>query len=122
MITNNYLRKLFEYDDRDIILCQILEYVRVKDSTFFYKISLEPQEELLSEEERYFLVCLAVLVKYKSSTYPGWMDKKHLMYDAPVFYNKKHITQQQMQELVINAPDAFKKHNLYFLLEGLERR
>lgn len=122
MITNEYLDKLYKYRDRDAILCQVLDYARNKNECFFNNINNSCDIEQLTEEEKYFIICIAVLVKYKSEMlYPAWLDDDRLKYQEPVFFNKRHITEEQKQDLLLNGHKVFKQHNLYFLEEGLER-
>lgn len=95
MITNRYLDQLYQYHDRDIILCQILDHARHEHSDFFQNIS--------------------------TGCDLARLDDKHLRYEEPVFFNKKHISEKQKEDLVLNGPKVFREHNLYFLEKGLER-
>ena len=125
MITNSYLKMFYEYSDRDTSINQLLEFLKFKHPKFLANIrEEEPQFNLLTEEEKSFLIIASALIEYclndTQESIPNWINDGFLRFTEPFFYNKR-ITDKEKEHLLIESPSAFKKRNVYFLLEGLER-
>ncbi len=125
MITNNYLKMFYEYPDRDTSINQLLEFLRFKHPKFLANIKDEiPQFDLLNEDEKCFLIIVSALLEYCLSDMqekiPNWINDDFLRFKEPFFYNRR-LTNRDKEHLLRESPETFKKRNVYFLLEGLER-
>lgn len=125
MITNSYLKMFYEYPDRDTSINQLLEFLRFKHPKFLSNIKENvPQFDLLTEDEKNFLIVASALIEYCLSdmqvAIPNWINDDFLRFKKPFFYNRR-LTDRDKEHLLRESPEAFKKRNVYFLLEGLKR-
>jgi hypothetical protein len=125
MIGNSYLKELYEYEDTDMSLNQLLEYIKFKDkgfieSIFSYPVNLDD----CNSKEIFFLTLTAAIIDYcfqiNKIAIPEWIRDERLVFEEPYYYSKR-LTGFEKIKLQFSNPAPFRRRNVYFELEGLQR-
>lgn len=124
MIGNKYLQELFDYQEENTSLNQLLELLKSKDSEFI-KSLWEPLDlNICLDEEIEFLTKVAALMDYYLQIHdievPEWLRDEKLRFEKPYFYSEK-ISDFEKIKLQFTNPAPFKARNVYFDLEGIKR-
>src|SRR5660397_130884 len=94
MIGNSYLKELYEYEDMDTSLNQLLEYIKFKDkgfiaSIFEYPVNLDD----CNSKEIFFLTLTAAIIDYffqiTGINIPEWIRDERLVFEKPYYYSKR---------------------------------
>lgn len=92
MIKNEYLKKLYMYNDRDIALSQLIEYFSIKDEEFVDSIMNDfPDLEECTKEEFEFLTAASAIIDYfmqiNNLNVPSWVRDSRLNFDFSIYCN-----------------------------------
>ncbi|MBN2284820.1 MAG: hypothetical protein JXQ26_07280 [Tissierellales bacterium] len=125
MIGNSYLEVLYEYEDMDTSLNQLLEYIKFEDKYFIESIFDEPVYlDACDSEELFFLTVSSAIMDYffqiKGLDIPEWIRDERLAFDTPYYYSKR-LNDIKKVKLQFSNPAPFRRRNVYFELEGLQR-
>jgi len=125
MIGNRYLKKLYEYEDTDMSLNQLLEYIKFKDKEFIKSIFEYPVNlDECNSKEIFFLTLTAAIIDYffqiNEIDIPEWIRDERLVFQEPYYYSKR-LTDFEKIKLQFSNPAPFRRRNVYFELEGLQR-
>ena len=125
MIGNSYLRNLYSYEDMDTSLNQLIEYIKSKDKGFLDSIFDEPVDlDACDSDEMFFLTISSAIMDYffqvNEIDIPKWIRDKRLAFDAPYYYSKR-LTDFEKVKLQFTNPGPFRRRNVYFELDGLQR-
>lgn len=125
MIGNNYLKELYEYEDTDMSLNQLLEYIKFKDKGFIKSIFESPVNiDDCNAKEIIFLTLTAAIIDYffqiNEIDIPEWIRDERLVFEVPYYYPKR-LTDFEKVKLQFSNPAPFRRRNVYFELEGLHR-
>src|SRR6056297_1007687 len=125
MIGNSYLKELYEYEDTDMSLNQLLEYMKFKDKGFIKSIFEYPVIlDGCNSKEIFFLTLTAAIIDYffqiNEIDVPEWIRDERLVFQEPYYYSKR-LTDFEKIKLKFSNPAPFRRRNVYFELEGLQR-
>jgi len=125
MIGNSYLKELYEYEDLDMSLNQLLEYIKFKDKGFVESIFECPVNlDNCGPKEIFFLTLSAAIIDYffqiNEIDIPEWIRDERLVFEKPYYYSKR-LTDFEKIKLQFSNPAPFRRRNVYFELEGLQR-
>jgi len=125
MIGNSYLKELYEYEDTDMSLNQLLEYIKFKDKEFIKSIFESPVNiDDCNSKEIFFLTLTAAIIDYffqiNEIDIPEWIRDERLVFQEPYYYSKR-LTDFEKVKLQFSNPAPFRRRNVYFELEGLQR-
>lgn len=125
MIGNKHLQELFNYEDEDTSLNQLLELLKYKDIKFIDSLSNEPIDiELCTDKEIKYLTKASALIDYYLQIHgievPDWLRDEKLKFDRP-YYHSKRISDFERFKLQYTNPSPFKARNVYFDLDGIGR-
>jgi len=125
MIGNSYLKELYEYEDTDTSLNQLLEYIKFKDKGFIESIFEYPVNlDNCNSKEIFFLTLTAAIIDYffqiNEIDIPEWIRDERLVFQEPYYYSKR-LTDFEKIKLQFSNPAPFRRRNVYFELEGLQR-
>ena len=124
MIGNKYLQSLFDYQDEDTSLNQLLEMLKYKDAEFIESLNNPVNLELCTDKEIIYLTKVSSLIDYCLQLYdievPEWLRDEKLSFDKP-YYHPKRISDFEKIKLQYTNPSPFKTRNVYFDLEGINR-
>jgi hypothetical protein len=125
MIGNSYLNSLYKYEDRDTSLNQLLDYIKSKDRGFLDSIFNEPVDlNVCDSDELFFLTISSAIIDYlfqiNDVDIPEWIRDERLAFDTPYYYLKR-LTDFEKVKLQFANPGPFRRRNVYFELDGLQR-
>ena len=125
MIGNSYLNSLYKYEDRDTSLNQLLDYMKSKDKGFLDSIFNEPVDlDTCDFDELFFLTISSAIMGYffqiNDIDIPEWIRDERLAFDTPYYYSKR-LTDFEKVKLQFSNPAPFRRRNVYFELDGLQR-
>ena len=125
MIGNKYLQTLYEYEDEDTSLNQLLEFLKCKDNSFIDSLYKPINLKECNNREIKYLTIIAALIDYFLQIYcievPNWLRDEKLMFDRPYFYPRKRISDFEKVKLLYTNPAPFRNRNVYFDLNGIQR-
>lgn len=125
MIGNKYLDDLFNYSDEDTSINQLLELLKFKDKKLINSLYKEPVNlKLCTDKELKYLTKISALIDYYLQIHdmevPNWLRDEILQFDRP-YYHSRRLSDFQKLKLQYTNPSPFKRRNVYFDLEGIER-
>ena len=124
MIGNKYLQSLFEYQDEDTSLNQLLEMLKYKDVEFIESLNNPVNLELCTDQELIYLTKVSSLIDYYLQSHdidvPAWLRDEKLSFDKP-YYHSKRISDFGKIKLQYSSPSPFRTRNVYFDLDGINR-
>ena len=124
MIGNKYLQSLFEYQDEDTSLNQLLEMLKYKDAGFIESLNNPISLALCTDQEIIYLTKASSLIDYWLQIHdievPKWLRDEKLSFDKP-YYHSKRISDFEKIKLQYTNPSPFKARNVYFDLDGINR-
>ncbi len=124
MIGNKYLQSLFDYQDEDTGLNQLLEMLKYEDAEFIESLHNPINLELCTDQEIIYLTKVSSLIDYYLQLHdlevPKWLRDEKLSFDRP-YYHSKRISDFEKIKLQYTNPSPFKTRNVYFDLEGINR-
>ncbi len=124
MIGNEYLQALFNYEDEDTSLNQLLELLKYKDMKFIISLKESVDIELCTYDEKRYLTKVSALIDYylqiNDIEVPDWIRDEKLMFDKPYFHPRR-ISDFEKLRLQYTNPSPFKARNVYFDLDGIMR-
>lgn len=124
MIGNKYLQLLFDYQDEDTSLNQLLEMLKYKDAEFIESLNNPVNLELCTDQELIYLTKVSSLIDYYLQLHdievPKWLRDEKLSFDKP-YYHSKRISDFEKVKLQYTNPSPFKTRNVYFDLDGINR-
>ncbi len=124
MIGNKYLQSLFDYQDEDTSLNQLLEMLKYKDAEFIESLNNPVNLELCTDKEIIYLTKVSSLIDYYLQSHdievPEWLRDEKLSFDKP-YYHSKRISDFEKIKLQYTNPSPFKTRNVYFNLDGINR-
>lgn len=125
MIGNKCLEELFNYQDEDTSINQLLELLKYKDSNFISSLKREHVNlDLCSHDEIKYLTKISCLIDYYLQIHeleiPKWIRDERLVFDRP-YYHLKRINDFDKLKLQIESPSPFRRRNTYFDLDSIVR-
>ncbi|WP_300379355.1 hypothetical protein [Clostridium sp.] len=124
MIGNKYLEALFNYDDRDTSINQLLEILKFKDKDFINSLYEEINIDLLDEKEKELLIISSSLIDYYFQLHnldvPNWIRNEKLSFPKAYYYSKR-LTDFEKVRLLFANPSPFRLRNVYFDLNSIVR-
>lgn len=125
MIGNRYLQDLFNYEDEDTSLNQLLEMLKYKEESFIKSLEDQPVElDLCTPEEVIYLTKASALIDYYLQTHDlpvaSWLRHDKLQFDRP-YYHSKRLSDFEKVRLQFTSTGPFRARNVYFDLDGIER-
>lgn len=124
MIGNKYLKDLFEYQDEDTSINQLLELLKSKDMKFINSLYNPVNLDVCNDEEIKYLTKVSALIDYclqlLDMEVPQWLRDERLIFEKP-YYHSKRISDFEKVKLQYTNPSPFKARNVYFDLSGIER-
>lgn len=125
MIGNKYLQDLFNYEDEDTSINQLLEFLKYKDMDFICSLKNEKVNlELCTYEETKYLTKISALIDYYLQIHnievPEWLRDEKLHFDIP-YYHSKRLSDFEKLKLQYTNPSPFKARNVYFDLNSIVR-
>ncbi len=125
MTGNNYLEELFNYQDEDTSINQLLELLKYKDPNFISSLKREYVNlDLCTHDEIKYLTKISGLIDYYFQIHeleiPEWIRDERLQFDRP-YYHLKRITDFDKLKLQIESPSPFRRRNTYFELDSIVR-
>lgn len=124
MIGNKYLKDLFEYQDEDTSINQLLELLKSKDMKFINSLYNPVNLDACNDEEIKYLTKVSALIDYclqlLDMEVPQWLRDERLIFEKP-YYHSKRISDFEKVKLQYTNPSPFKARNVYFDLSGIER-
>lgn len=124
MIGNKYLRKLFEYSDKDTSINQLLELLKSKDMEFIDSLNTPVDLDKCNDEEITYLTKIAALIDYNLQLHgldvPSWLRDEKLCFEKPYFHPKR-LSDFDKVKLQYTNPGPFRARNVYFDMDGIER-
>ena len=124
MIGNKYLQSLFDYQDEDTSLNQLLEMLKYKDVDFIESLNKPISLELCTDQEIIYLTKASSLIDYWLQIHdievPKWLRDEKLSFDKP-YYHSKRISDFEKIKLQYTNPSPFKARNVYFDLDWIDR-
>ncbi|NLW23102.1 MAG: hypothetical protein GXY88_07610 [Tissierellia bacterium] len=124
MISNKYLRDLYEYPDEDTSINQLLELLKSKDMDFINSLYDPLDLEECDEKEIVYLTKVSALIDYYLQLHdmevPHWLRDERLKFNKPYFHSKK-ISDFDKVRLQYTNPTPFKERNVFFDLRGIKR-
>ena len=125
MIGNKYLEDLFNYEDEDTSINQLLELLKYKDPNFICSLKKEHVNlDLCTFDETRYLTIVSSLIDYYFQIHeleiPKQIRDDRLQFDTP-YYHTKRINDFEKFKLQIESPSPFRRRNTYFDLDGIIR-
>jgi hypothetical protein len=125
MIGNRYLQALYNYNDRDTSISQLLEILKFKDKDFINSLYEEEVNiDLLDEKEKEFLIISVSLIDHFFQIYnldiPNWLRDERLSFSLPYYYNRR-LSDFEKVKLLFTNPSPFRLRNVYFDLNSIIR-
>ncbi|KLE14123.1 hypothetical protein [Clostridium sp. C8] len=125
MIGNKYLQALYNYNDRDTSINQLLEILKFKDKDFINSLYEEEVNiDLLNEKEKEFLIISVSLIDHFFQIYnldiPNWLRDERLSFSLPYYYNRR-LSDFEKVKLLFTNPSPFRLRNVYFDLNSIIR-
>ena len=124
MIGNKYIKGLFEYQDEDTTINQLLELLKSKDTKFINSLYEPLDIDDCDDEEIEYLIKISALIDYYMQLHkievPAWLRDERLRFEKPYFHSKRLTDFEKVKLQYIN-PSPFKARNVYFDLHGIER-
>ncbi|MPM89266.1 hypothetical protein SDC9_136374 [bioreactor metagenome] len=125
MIGNKYLQALYNYNDRDTSINQLLEILKFKDKDFINSLYEEEVNiDLLDEKEKEFLIISVSLIDHFFQIYnldiPNWLRDERLSFSLPYYYNRR-LSDFEKVKLLFTNPSPFRLRNVYFDLNSIIR-
>ncbi len=125
MIGNKYIEKLFNCQDEDTSINELLELLKYKDPNFIYSLKNEDINlDLCTYDEIRYLTKISGLIDYYFQIYeleiPKWVRNERLQFDRP-YYHQKRISDFEKFKLLIESPSPFRSRNTYFDLDSISR-
>ncbi|MEJ6951708.1 hypothetical protein [Natronospora cellulosivora (SeqCode)] len=124
MIGNKYLKGLFEFQDEDTTINQLLELLKSKDMKFINSLYEPIAIDNCTYEEINYLIKISALIDYYLQLHkievPSWLRDERLSFEKPYFYPKRLSDFEKVKLQYVN-PSPFKARNVYFDLHGIER-
>ena len=125
MIGNKYIEKLFNCQDEDTSINELLELLKYKDPNFIYSLKNEDINlDLCTYDEIRYLTKISGLIDYYFQIYeleiPKWVRNERLHFDRP-YYHQKRISDFEKFKLLIESPSPFRSRNTYFDLDSISR-
>ena len=124
MIGNKYLQLLFDYQDEDTSLNQLLEMLKYKDAEVIESLNNPVNLELCTDQELIYLTKVSSLIDYYLQLHdievPKWLRDEKLSFDKP-YYHSKRISDFEKVKLQYTNPSSLKTRNVYFDLDGINR-
>jgi hypothetical protein len=124
MIGNKYLKTLFEYQDTDTSLNQLLELLKSRDENFIDSLYEEIDIDICNDKEIKFLTIISALIDYymqiNDFKVPDWLRDERLSFDRP-YYHSRRISDFDKIKLLYSSPAPFRARNVCFDLEGIKR-
>jgi len=124
MIGNKYIKGLFEYQDEDTTINQLLELLKSKDTKLINSLYEPLDIDDCDDEEIEYLIKISALIDYYMQLHkievPAWLRDERLRFEKPYFHSKRLTDFEKVKLQYIN-PSPFKARNVYFDLHGIER-
>lgn len=125
MIGNKHLQNLFNYEDEDTSLNQLLELLKYKDMDFIESLSTESAGmDGCTAEELIYLTKASALIDYYLQIHeievPSWLRDPKLQFDRP-YYHSHRISDFEKVKWQYTNPGPFRARNVYFDLDGIGR-
>lgn len=125
MIGNKYLQALFNYEDEDTSINQLIEMLKSKDKEFIDSLTSEvPDLSQCSLKELNYLTKVSAIIDYYLQMLgldvPNWLRSEKLSFRIP-YYHSKRISDFDKFKLIYSSPAPFRLRNVYFDLEGLKK-
>ena len=124
MIGNKYIQELYEINDEDTSLNQLLELLKSRDKIFIGSLNDTIDFQYCDANEIEFLTKISAIIDYYLQTIgievPDWLRDDRLKFDKP-YYHSKRINDFDRVKLQFSSPAPFRIRNVYFDLEGLVR-
>ncbi|MFW6022374.1 MAG: hypothetical protein ACOCQW_02520 [Halanaerobiaceae bacterium] len=124
MIGNKYLKGLYEQQDEDTTINQLLEILKSKDMKFINSLDEPLDIDKLNDEEITFLTKISALIDYYLQLHklevPAWLRDERLRFEKP-YYHSKRLTDFEKLKLQYVNPSPFRARNVYFDLNGIKR-
>ncbi|MFU7515528.1 hypothetical protein [Clostridium sp. HCS.1] len=125
MIGNKYLKELYNYNDRDTSINQLLEILKFKDKDFINSLYEEEVNiDLLNEKEKEFVIISVSLIDHFLQIYnldvPNWIRDERLSFTFPYYYNRR-LSDFEKVKLLFTNPSPFRLRNVYFDLNSIVR-
>lgn len=125
MIGNKHLEELFNYQDEDASINQLLEFLKYKDPDFIYGLKKEYVDlDLCTYDEIKYLTIISGLIDYYFQIHeleiPKWIRDERLQFKRP-YYHVKRINDFDKFKLQIENPSPFRRRNTYFDLDSIVR-
>lgn len=125
MIGHKFLAELFNYQDEDTGINQLLELLRYQDKGFINSLKKEHVNlDLCTHAEMVYLTKVSALIDYYLQLHgleiPKWLRDARLQFDTP-YYHAKRINDFGKLKLLISNPAPFRRRNAYFDLDALIR-
>ena len=125
MIGNKYIERLFNYQDEDTSINELLELLAYKDPNFIYSLKNEGINlDLCTDDEMEYLTKVSSLIDYYFQIHelemPKWVRNERLQFDRP-YYHQKRINDFEKFKLLIESPSPFRSRNTYFDLDSISR-
>jgi len=124
MIGNKYLKDLFEYQDEDTTINQLLELLKSKNMELINSLYEPLDINNCNDEEIKYLIKISALIDYYLQLHkleiPAWLRDERLRFKKPYFHSKRLTDFEKVKLQYIN-PSPFKARNVYFDLHGIER-
>ena len=125
MIGNKHLEELFNYQDEEASINQLLEFLKYKDPDFIYSLKKEYVNlDLCTYDEIKYLTIISGLIDYYFQIHeleiPKWIRDERLQFNRP-YYHVKRINDFDKFKLQIENPSPFRRRNTYFDLDSIVR-
>lgn len=124
MIGNSFLSTLYNYEDEDMSLNQLLELLKFNNKEFLDSLKKPLDISECNDEEKCYLTKVSALIDYylqmKNFEVPDWIRDSKLEFKKP-YYHSKHIDDFERLRLLYSSPAPFRVRNVYFDLEGIKR-
>lgn len=125
MIGDNFFRTLYEFEDENFAINELLNKLTDLSEDFIsYIKNVKINKSDLTENEKNFLTKLTCLIEYffieNNLAIPSWVQDDLYKLDDPFVFGarKKDIW---YLKTILNAPTVFKSRNVYFDLSSLVR-
>ena len=94
MIKNEYLRMLYDYNDKNLALNQLLENIQAEDNRFVNSmINEEPSLDDCTKDEINFLIWITGIMQYfiqdSKLDKPQWLNDSRLSFNGSVYLLKR---------------------------------
>lgn len=125
MIGNNYINTLYQCDDENLALNDLLNKLnKLKGDFIEYMENNVVEIDKLTDLEKTFVTKIACLIEYfyiqKDIQVPDWIIDERLCLAEPYVYGAREKDINFLKAILL-APPVFKSKNVYFDLNSLIR-